>query len=353
MGSIRATAGEREEGNDLKGSVAAFFQAAVIVTLVGCGPQPEQDTSRLETIGKRPGLHASMVEDGRKAYEAYCIGCHGTQGDGNGPAAGFLHPRPRNFKVASFKFSSTRAGRLPTEEDLKRTIRKGLKGSAMPDWPLLPEQTVDALVAYIKTFSTKWHERQPASAIPRVDDPFRSVVDKSDAIRRGELMYHGFANCWSCHPGYVPETRLNEYLVTMEVGRRESFRPGLNQSERTVSTEGEVAYPPDFKRAFLRAGTTVDDLYRSIAAGITGTAMPTWVDTMDIKAAHGGVLVQPADLWAIAYYVQSLVQQRPAKLGEGQTAVRNRPQTLYFNGEIPPPAEIPKPAPTGEVFEEE
>lgn len=337
----------------MKWMLAAFCPVAVMVVVVGCDQQIEQDTSRLEAIGQRPGLHTTMIEDGRKAYEAYCLGCHGANGDGNGPAAGFLHPRPRNFQLANFKFSSTRAGRLPTNEDIKRTIRQGLKGSAMPDWPLLPEQTVDALVVYIRTFSPKWHERQPASTIPRFDDPYRSVSDASAAVRRGELVYHGYANCWSCHPAYVPEPKLNDYLERMEVGRREAFRPGLNQSERTISSEGEVIFPPDFKRDFLRAGTTVDDLYRSIAAGITSTAMPTWVDTMDVKSAHGGILVEPTDLWAIAYYVQSLARQRPTKLGEGEFAVRDRGQTLYLHGEIPPPAEIPKPASTGEDFEEE
>lgn len=336
----------------MKRALAAFFAMASMVIVFGCNQQPEQDTSRLEALGLRPGLQASMNEDGRQAYVTYCQGCHGANGDGNGAAAGFLYPRPRNFQAGNFKFSSTRAGKLPTDEDLKRTIRQGLKGSAMPDWPLLPEQTVDALVAYIKTFSPKWQERRPESAIPRINDPYRSAADKSKAIQRGELLYHGYANCWSCHPAYVPETKLNDFLETMEVGRRTSFRPGLYQAERTITSEGEVLYPPDFKRDFLRARTSVDDLYRSIAAGITSTAMPTWVDAMDVKSAHGGVLVEPADLWAIAYYVQSLVQQRPAKLVEGAFTVRDRAQKLYFHSEIPPPVEIPKPAATGEVFEE-
>jgi|CXWL01.1.fsa_nt_gi mono/diheme cytochrome c family protein len=336
----------------MKWASAAFFPMAAMVILAGCNQQPEQDTSRLEALGQRPGLQASLIEDGRQAYTTYCLGCHGVNGDGNGTAAGFLYPRPRNFQVGNFKFSSTRAGKLPTDEDLKRTIRQGLKGSAMPNWPLLPEQTVDALVAYVKTFSPKWQERQRESAIPRLNDPFRAVADKSKAIQRGEMLYHGYANCWSCHPAYVAETKLNDYLEKMEVGRRASFRPGLYQAERTVTSEGEVIYPPDFKRDFLRAGTTIDDLYRSIAAGITSTAMPTWVDTMDVKSAHGGILVEQTDLWAIAYYVQSLVQQRPAKLSVGQIAVRERAQKLYFNGEIPPPVEIPKPATTGETFEE-
>lgn len=325
---------------------------SLFALLMGCEPGLDKDTSRTSSQSPRQGAADSLLIEGRQAYTTYCAGCHGTNGDGNGPAAGFLHPRPRNFQNASFKFSSTRAGSLPTDEDLKRSIRQGLRGTAMPDWPLLSEQTVDALVVYVKTFSPKWQERRPAARIPTVDDPYRGLADKSQAVQRGEMIYHGYANCWSCHPSYVSESTLNNHLEALESPRRQGFRPGLFESEGKVSGEGELIYPPDFRRDFVRGGMSVDDLYRSIAAGITGTAMPTWVDTMDIKAAHGGALVQPADLWAMAYYVQHLMQQRPARLAGGSFAVRTRPQTLYFHGEVPPPAQEPSTGKTDEVFEE-
>jgi mono/diheme cytochrome c family protein len=34
---------------------------------------------------------------GEKVYQDYCLGCHGPVGDGNGPAASHLNPRPLNF----------------------------------------------------------------------------------------------------------------------------------------------------------------------------------------------------------------------------------------------------------------
>jgi len=332
-----------------------FLMTWAILALLaaGCGRELDTDTARSPKKFGRKDAQTALIDEGRQAYTTYCAGCHGPDGDGNGPAAGFLHPRPRNFQNASFKFSSTRAGSLPTDEDIKRSIRKGLKGTAMPDWPLLSDHTVESLVAYIKTFSSKWVERPTAARVPVVNDPYRAVADKSAAIQRGEGIYHGYAACWSCHPAYVPDARINEYLAAVELPTREGFRPGIEQSEAKVSGEGELIFPPDFRRDFVRGGMSVDDLYRSIAGGITGTAMPTWVDSMDLKSAHGGALVQPADLWATAYYVQSLIDQRPARITEGAVAVRPRPQTLYFNGEIPPPAEEPSSGKTDEVFEEE
>ena len=315
-----------------------FFLSAplAVASLLGCDAGKDVDTSRASEFGFQTSVRTSLIEEGRVAYGNYCAGCHGENGDGNGVAARFLAPRPRNFQIAHFKFSSTRSGQLPTDQDLERTITEGLKGSAMPGWDLLPNRTVTALIAYIKTFSPKWTERVPAPAIPQVTDPYRSAPDKSKAIARGEAVYHGFASCWSCHPAYVSEERINEYRAGMESAPSAGFRPNLREGDGKPNVEGEMVYPPDFMRDFVRSGADVTDLYRTIAAGISGTAMPTWVDSMEIPSADGSrTLVEPADLWAMAYYVQSLVLQRPTKLTENAYAVRRRPQTIYKPGERP------------------
>jgi cytochrome c553 len=337
----------------MRSAIGSTILWAAALLVVGCDRGLDLDTSRPTASSPRRGADASLLQEGRLAYATYCAGCHGETGDGNGPAAGFLNPRPRNFQNASFKFSSTRAGKLPTDDDLKRTIRNGLRGSAMPDWPLLSEHTVGALVAHIKTLSPKWTERKPASQIPLTNDPYRDLPDKSEAIARGEVVYHGYATCWSCHPAYVNEAKINEYRQMFETSAQTAFRPNLHLSEGKVSGEGELVYPPDFRRDFVRAGTDAGDLYRSISAGITGTAMPTWVDSMNLKSAHGDVLVKAEDLWAMAYYVRNLLQQRPAKLAEGKFIARPREQILYFNGEIPPPAEDPIKTTTDKEFIEE
>lgn len=320
---------------------------------MGCGSSTDVDTPRASQSPRSPDFQNAQIADGERAYQTYCVGCHGDSGDGKGPSAGFMHPRPRNFQKALFRFSSTRGGQLPTDTDLRRSIEEGLKGSAMPAWNFLPDHTIDTLVVYIKTFSPKWEKHSPALPIPFVSDPYRAAADKSEAIARGEVIYHGYATCWTCHPAYVSHGRINDHLEAMDNPRRDAFRPGLSESEIKVNSENQITYPPDFLRDFMRAGVKVDDLYRSIGAGITGTAMPTWVDSMAFDKADGTPLTRVQDLWALAYYVRSLIQQRPAKLAPGAFTLRDRRQGIYLNGEVPPPVQLPITSGTDESFEEQ
>lgn len=311
----------------------------ILLAIGGCKSDADSvDTSRPSEFGFQASLKTSLIEEGRVAYAEYCMGCHGANGEGNGEAAPFFQPRPRNFVLADFKFSRTRSGQLPTDEDLARTIKRGLKGSAMPPFDLLPDRTVNALVAYIKTFSPKWAERDPAEPIPVVEDPYRSNPDKTEAIARGEKIYHAYATCWVCHPAYVPPEKINEYRAAIGSPKIETFRDKLNEAVGKANTEGDIIFPPDFLRDFVRSGAGVEDLYRSVSAGITGTAMPTWVDSMHVAGKSPGdpPLVQQSDLWAMAYYIQDLIAHRPPKLQEGKFTIRDRKRPIYLHGAPPP-----------------
>src|SRR5215470_3221032 len=79
---------------------------------------------------------AASLERGRKTYATYCVGCHGERGDGKGPAARFLEPKPRDFRVGRLKFASVAAGSAPRDEDYLRTINRGLAGTAMAAFDL-------------------------------------------------------------------------------------------------------------------------------------------------------------------------------------------------------------------------
>ncbi len=340
---------------------ATFATTAIacLVTLAGCG-EPGDSAVNSASVGNFNAPTATTdatTGEGSRAYAMYCVGCHGSDGDGNGPAARFLRPRPRNFQRANFKFSSTRAGQLPMDEDLSRTITEGLKGTAMSGWKLLPPHTVTALVEHIKTFSTKWDGQARAIALPQDNDPYRTTPDKTQAIARGERIYHGYAACWMCHPSYISASAINRHLVALENPASDTFRDHLHQSVATPNTEGEVLFAPDFRRDFVRAGEDVASLYRSIAAGITGTAMPMWIDSMDVpKANASGQLVTPGDLWAMAYYVQSLIQQRPDRITadlSNQYTPRDRPQRILAPGETPTPPPQEPSAPTEEFLEDD
>ena len=68
----------------------------------------------------------AALEAGKKVYEQHCIQCHGEKGDGQGPAAVHLQPRPRDFTSGKFKLRTTPSGALPTDDDLKRVVRMGM-----------------------------------------------------------------------------------------------------------------------------------------------------------------------------------------------------------------------------------
>jgi mono/diheme cytochrome c family protein len=96
-------------------------------------------------------------EEGRKhgLYRRHCAHCHGISGDGRGPTAGILNPYPRDYRSGVFKFKSTYTASQPTDEDLRKTVRDGIPGTAMPAFALLPPDEVDALVEYVKYLSIR------------------------------------------------------------------------------------------------------------------------------------------------------------------------------------------------------
>jgi mono/diheme cytochrome c family protein len=71
------------------------------------------------------------AESGYALYRRHCLHCHGLSGDGNGPTAPFLYPRPRDYRPGVFKFTSTTSNK-PTRADLRKTIMYGLHGTSMP-----------------------------------------------------------------------------------------------------------------------------------------------------------------------------------------------------------------------------
>ena len=79
-------------------------------------------------------LAAFPQEKGKAVYDQWCSSCHGEKGDGKGPAADFVWPKPRDFTKGTYKFKSTGSGEPPLDSDIIRTIREGNPGTSMPAW---------------------------------------------------------------------------------------------------------------------------------------------------------------------------------------------------------------------------
>lgn len=98
------------------------------------------------TAGLPNGLKGD-IRRGGAFYLANCATCHGVRGDGAGPRAYFINPKPRNFGEPEFR---ARFNRLA----LHAAISEGRLGSEMPSWNKVasPQQIGDVAEFVFQTF---------------------------------------------------------------------------------------------------------------------------------------------------------------------------------------------------------
>ena len=114
-----------------------------------------------DTFVLNPG---QKLKRGRMLYAEHCVHCHGTSGDGDGPTAKYLNPRPRDYRLGRFKYKSTIDAARPTRNDLARIIKHGIPGTYMPSFLLLEEGESAALVEYVRWLSMRGEFERRLSA---------------------------------------------------------------------------------------------------------------------------------------------------------------------------------------------
>lgn len=231
--------------------------------------------------GARPST--ATAEDppaGEAIYVRHCAPCHGEKGDGNGPAAKYLYPRPRNYTKGLFKLHTTPSGQLPTDEDLFATISNGMPGSGMPSFAWLPEAGRRALVQYVKALSA-WTDEDSGETINHFVErgqppaqPIGTPPKKTpESIARGKQVYEKL-QCFTCHGA---------------TGRGDG-PSAMGQ----VDSWGMPTVPRDFTTGVFRGGGSDVDLYYRFTVGMPGTPMPAFTQVSD------------EERWDLVHYVQSL-----------------------------------------------
>ena len=93
-----------------------------------------------------PATAADPASAAAALYKAECLTCHGAKGDGKGPAAIALKPKPPSFADPGFWVTRT-------DVAVGNGIRNGKVGTGMPAWPNLSEAELAELVKYLHSFS--------------------------------------------------------------------------------------------------------------------------------------------------------------------------------------------------------
>jgi mono/diheme cytochrome c family protein len=226
---------------------------------------------------------------GRRTYDKQCAACHGADGGGDGEAAYLLYPKPRDFVGGAYRLVSTWE-RVPTDEDLYRTISRGMPGSAMPAWSHLSEEERWGLVHYVKAFASApivvpptaepTSEGQPGTGVIRVPPrpPFTPEARRLALERFGDA-------CASCHGP-------------------------SGKGDGTEAQKDEAGYPTrprDLTVGVFKGDPDPLQLYRRIVAGMPGSPMPMsdW--------AHG------AEAWHLVDLVRSWSSEAQRQRAEMRT----------------------------------
>ena len=229
-------------------------------------------------------------------YTKRCSQCHGVEGDGAGPAAEFLYPKPRDFTLGTFKYKTTHADdEFPTDDDLRKTIMQGLPGTSMPAWKsLLKPAEVDGLILKIKKFG-EWDEEEIEH---QKIDLGTQIKSSPESIKKGRKLF--VKACVQCHG--------------------EKGLGNITSGKKLKDDWSDRIWPRNLTRPETwRYTADAKDIYQRISTGIRGTPMPEHSTTMSVE-----------DRWNVANYVMTL-RDTTTQLAKGETVIKG----LDIKGELP------------------
>ncbi len=250
-----------------------------------------------------------LLKHGADVYRRNCQQCHGVTGDGAGPAADFLVPRPRDYRRGIFKFTSTPYGAKPRREDLLRTIERGITGTSMPSFRRLPKRDLDAVVEYVLALTHRGELEQLMLAHAEAEGELNEEIT-------GELA-QSIIDRWKGAEEHVVDAATKMPPITDEsiaagaaiFQKRECFkchgkdgRGGLAGGiEVGNDAWGQKDPAADLTSGMLHGGQSPLDIYRRISSGINGTPMPAFKDSF---------ASEPESMWQLTHYILSMANQR-------------------------------------------
>ncbi len=194
---------------------------------------------------------AGNAAEGKVIYDVNCVRCHGEKGDGQGPDAGNMYPKPRNFTTGIFKFkTSPFKEKRPLDRDLYQAVSDGLTGSAMPAWKAsLSIGDRKNVIAYVKQLAKIEGEATEKISLAGWVPP----TEKN--LKKGKKLF--LSRCSACHG---------------EAGRGDTTMP-------LEDDWGGRIWPRNFTKFYsFRIGNAPMEIFYRISAGIPGTPMPSFDD---------------------------------------------------------------------------
>lgn len=211
LGRARALAAPDGETNARHGNGVPEDERELAFSALNANPATPRRTGDVPAIPE-----SSDLEQGRRVYASNCAGCHGKSGEGDGPAAAGLHPKPTSFTVQTY-----------SRARLNFALWNGVAGSAMPAWRDLPLRDLSAVEQVIRGFG---QPQENPSLPPDIQELGARIYREHCAQCHGD---QGAGDGWSAAQFPMAPTNFTQQ------------RPSLAQSIRTVrnGVEGSPMAP--------------------------------------------------------------------------------------------------------------
>ncbi|MBS0264718.1 MAG: cytochrome c, partial [Planctomycetes bacterium] len=165
--------------------------------------------------------------EGRNLYMQHCLHCHGVAGDGNGPTARFLNPRPRDYRQGVFKFKGTKLGEKPQRADLVHVLEEGIPGTYMPSFVLLGPEKLATIADYVRWLSIRGSfEIQLANSVAGSG---ATVTDVENAVKNDESK----------------KLRRDDAIAAVMKTVTEEFAENVETAASDISEKWETAEQPE------------------------------------------------------------------------------------------------------------
>jgi len=137
---------------------ASALPAKGPVAQVAANASGQEEASEIDMSLPLPGGLVGDLSRGGGLYMANCSVCHGALGDGQGPRAYFILPKPRDFNHPGSKNTYNRPA-------LYQAIARGKLGAEMPAWDtVLSDQFIADVAEYVfQRFIVSESEETPGS----------------------------------------------------------------------------------------------------------------------------------------------------------------------------------------------
>lgn len=276
------------------------------------------DLAAVEAIPRldKAGYDRRHLQLGHEVYTKQCAGCHGTTGDGKGPAGAYLNPPPRDYRNGVFKFISTPRGSKPRREDLRRILKYGAKGTSMPAFRFLSDEESEAVLDYVQVLSARGQLeidliREATDELDENDDfdpetvaEFVQAISDSWDRAEGEII-----RPVTVDPPRTPETIQKGAVAFAEFSCVKCHGPNARGSKSADVGQdiwGRTAYPANLAMGMLHGGRRPIDIYRRIYSGINGTPMPS---SKDPNTAIGETPEQRSDrIWHLVHFITAVIE---------------------------------------------